>query len=147
MMTFIYDRSRNDVINAKRLKEDKFLKGIALTDEEKAIMSKGTLGFDEISRIADNISTVKREIEENGYCAQIDISDSFRKQRFFTNWISCNFDGFTRYSRESIEFGDNTIVETAQQADKQGYVRNIVTTTTFNDDGIITMKVEGEKPL
>lgn len=71
-MTFIYDRTQNDVINAKRIKEDKFLKGVSLSDSEKSIMKKGSLSLEDINRIEQNLYDIQTELMSVGYYAQID---------------------------------------------------------------------------
>lgn len=69
-MEFVFDRTRENVLNAKKIKQDKFLKGVPLTDEEIQIMSKGALGLNDINRIQNNFNTIQGKMNRFGYFSQ-----------------------------------------------------------------------------
>lgn len=48
---------------------------------------------------------------------------------------------------KTIYFGDNSIVESVSQPLPNGNNQIVTTTTAFNDDGSITITVEGEKTI
>lgn len=92
-MQFVFDRTREDVANAKRLKKDKFLKGVSLSDSEKSIMGKGSFSLEDINRIEQNLYDIQTELMSVGYYAQIDEKiDIFGRESVFykyqiVDWI------------------------------------------------------------
>lgn len=92
-MIFVYNRTKQNVIDAKTIRTKKFLKNEDLTEQEKAIVSKGSFSLDDINRIENNIYQIQTNLEENGYYSQMEKElvvyeqqDVFRKNNL-TNWI------------------------------------------------------------
>lgn len=78
----IFDRTKNDVDEARRIREEKVKAFKALTDEEKDILERGMFTFNTINRIEEKQSELKNLISELGYH---NISISSKK-----NWNESN---------------------------------------------------------
>lgn len=63
----ITDRTREDVERAKQIRMEKIQKFIALSDEEKEILTRGSITIDTLNRIEIKQEEVKNKLFDIGY--------------------------------------------------------------------------------
>lgn len=83
-MEFVFDRTASDVINAKKIKQEKFLNGIALSNNEKITIKKGSLSLEDINRIEQNLYDIQTDMIDIGYYIQMQKNfDIFNQESVF----------------------------------------------------------------
>lgn len=69
-MEFIFDRTENDVAQAKELRKNKVSNGIELSDSEESTMERGFMTLNTLNRIEHGICDSQTKLREIGYYLQ-----------------------------------------------------------------------------
>lgn len=82
----IYDRTESDVENSKIIRETKIQKGLSLTEEETAVMERGTLTISTLNRIEKKQEDLSNKFEDMAYFGEkIDTKSWDSSNIFFKN--------------------------------------------------------------
>lgn len=81
----IFDRKKSDVNTAKNLILSKVQKGTALTDDETAILEKGTLTINTLNRIENKHSELAMLLNSVGYYSEPIVTKTWNYSGLFTS--------------------------------------------------------------
>lgn len=79
----IYDRTREDVIDAKEIYLNKVTKGKTLTEEDIQTLERGMITVNTINRIEDKQAELKDKLDDMGYLNTPIVNKSWSKEDIF----------------------------------------------------------------